>query len=126
MKVKWLAIIGLIIIVVTSGLHDWKYLQFEIMKDYLFNDWLSIFGGNIGMLLWAWALKKILFEDKAARYVMDYGIDLCIVDMVFVTLYNPYAFNFTKIEWFAVASGFLIIKLLLNKFWHWFRIQKII
>lgn len=125
-KVKILGYVGLVIIIITSGLHDWDYLKFEIKKDYYFHDWLSMFGADVGMLFWAWALKVAGYEDINFRYAMDYALDLCVVDMVFITMYNPYTFELTKLEWFAASSLILGAKIFFNKHWHWFKNQKII
>ena len=123
---RFLARTGLLIIIVTSGLHDWKFIQVQMRPDYYFHDFLSMLGGDLGMLMWAWALKIRFFETKVDRYLMDYAMDLCIVDMVYISLFNPYVFDLQKLYWFAFASVVLVIKILLNRYWHWFRIQKII
>lgn len=125
-QAKWLSIIGLLIIVITSGLHDVKALQFPIVGEYMFNDWLSMFGSDIGMLLWAWAFKTVFFEDKPIRYAMVWAIDLCIIDAVFVTCFDPYTFSLSKLEWFGFTTGIFVLKLALNKYWGWWRAQRIL
>ena len=125
-KLRRIFCFGLFIIIVGTGLHDVKALQFEMMKDYFFHDYLYMASVDMGIILLLWGAKIISFTHKPSRYFIAYGMDICIIDLIHITFNNPYVFNLTKFNVIMFSTALLLTQLILNRYWHWWKIQKII
>lgn len=125
-KLRRIFCFGLFVILLGTGLHDVDHLKFKMFGEYYFHDYLYMVSVDIGLVLFLWAGKIISFSQKSARYFLAYGIDICIVDAIHITFNDPYVFSLTKFNLFMFSTALLLTQLILNRYWHWWKIQKII
>lgn len=115
-KLRRIFCFGLFVIIVGTGLHDVKALQFQMMKDYFFHDYLYMASVDLGIIFFLWGAKIISFTHKASRYFFSYGISICIVDITHVTFNNPYVFDLSKFNQFMASTALFLTGILLNKY----------
>lgn len=126
----WAATLGVIsglICIGTSIFIDIPGFDFEF-NHTKFGVWLLYVGQSLaggGVFVW-WAFRKIYFRNKTLRYIFDFYMELSIVDFIHTTFFIHYVFYWSQWWYLLYASLILIIKLLLNRYWHWFKIQELI
>lgn len=121
-----LVVAAILSIVLLTGAHDIEYLKIPFRGEFMLNDWLYMVGVDLAFVFLFWFAKTTLYETKAYRYLCNFGVDMMLIDLAFITTCDPYTINLSKIEWFIASLCVLVVKLILNRYWHWFKIQKIV